>query len=128
MTDKINVWDIVNSITSTKKKMDISPKDYSPYFINKALSYHFDCVFHANMMNINRFISNDMQYDYLIHTIRAKKRDKMKWYKDKYDKENLEIVVDHYKVNQIRAKEILDMLPDDQLLEIKNQHDKGGLR
>jgi hypothetical protein len=125
--ETLNPWDIVNSITTTKKHILENPKDYSPYFVNKALSYNYDCVFHANVMNINRWASNNMQYDYLINTIRAKKRPHLKWYKDKYNKENLDVIIVHYKVSMVRAKEILDLLSEDQLMDIKKQQEKGGL-
>ena len=46
-----NPFDYVNSVSSSKKDMmrdtendELAEKDYNPFIVNRALSYHQDCV------------------------------------------------------------------------------------
>ena len=62
--------EIVPSILQTKKSVihdDIDLKDYVPFVINRALSYHMDCILYANEINMNSYIDKDMQYHYLLN-------------------------------------------------------------
>ena len=43
--------DIIPSILQNKKNVLENEKDYNAYIINKALSFHYDCVMQANEMN-----------------------------------------------------------------------------
>ena len=97
-----------------------------PYLVNKALSYHRDCVMAANMMN--RFPSTDrkMQYDYLFNTVRAYKRPFIKWHKPEED-ENLATICEYYKYSVEKAKYVLPLISDDQINDIKNVLKRGGL-
>jgi len=43
--------DIIPSILQTKKCVindEIDQKDYVPFVVNRALSYHMDCILYAN--------------------------------------------------------------------------------
>ena len=74
---------IVNHINTGKSRdvLDkVRRKDYSPYLVNKALSYFPDTVLQANQMNLASFIDIQAQYDYLFYTVRKRKR-YSKWYK-----------------------------------------------
>lgn len=122
--------EILPSIMVTGKsviKDDIDLKDYKPYHINKALSYHNDCLAAANQMNLNHHLDKDMQYQYLLNTIRHKKRSFKSGQKSEVDK-NIECVKEYYKFSNSKAKEALRVLSDKQIAEIKRKTDKGGVK
>ena len=70
--------DWLNSINKTKKNLiDEDPsieKEYLPYIINRCLSGSIDCVMYCNELNISHNLDKKLQYDFLINTVRPKKR------------------------------------------------------
>ena len=70
--------DWLNSINQTKKNLiDEDPsleKEYSPYIINRIFSGHLDSIMFANEMNQYHFLPKKFQYDFLLNTLRPKKR------------------------------------------------------
>ena len=57
--------EIIPSILKTKKSVinnDIEAKDYKPFLVNRALSYHYDCIPYVNEINQYPFLDNDIQY------------------------------------------------------------------
>ena len=82
--------EIIPSILQTKKSVihdDIDVKDYVPFVGNRALSYHIDCVLYANQMNLHPDLEKDLQYQYLLNTIRSMKRKFQPWQKSSTDKD-----------------------------------------
>ena len=120
--------EIIPSILTTKKSVihdDIDAKDYVPFVVNRALSYHMDCVLYVNEMNLYPEIEKDLQYQYLLNTIRPMKRKFQPWQKTSSDKD-IECVKKYFGYSNERAKEALRILNDDQLAEIRKRTDKGG--
>jgi hypothetical protein len=70
--------DWLNSINLTKKNLiDEDPsleKEYPPYIINRCFSGHLDAIMFANEMNQYHFLDKKLQYDFLLNTLRTKKR------------------------------------------------------
>ena len=121
--------EIIPSILQTKKSVindDIDQKDYAPFLVNRALSYHMDCVLYANEMNIHNQLDKDMQYQYLLNTVRPMKRKFQPWQKSEADK-NIECVKVFFGYSNQKAKEALQILTDEQIAEIKRRTDKGGV-
>jgi hypothetical protein len=121
--------EILPSILEKKKSVfqdEYEYKDYKPFVINRALSYHMDCVLYANEMNIHTGIDSDMQYSYLLNTIRPMKRKFQPWQKSEVDKD-IECVKQYFGYSNERAKEALRILNDEQLAEIKIKTAKGGV-
>ncbi|AGR47668.1 clamp loader subunit [Sinorhizobium phage phiM7] len=125
------VFDYVNSINSSRESMmrgteddDHAESGYNPYLTNVALSYHIDTVLHANLMNINHHLDNRPQYEFLLNSVRKKKRF-AKWHKS-VDPANLELICNHYNVNKTIGKEYLDLLPDEEIEKIKQTYTTGG--
>lgn len=118
--------DIIPSILETKKSVLDEEKDYVPFIVNKALSFHYDCVLYANEMNIRPNLDGQLQHDFLLNTVRAYKRPYQKWIK-KETLEDIKAVKEYYKYSDAKAQEALSLLSDDQLDEIKKVLDKGGL-
>lgn len=128
---KANPFDYVESINSTKKNMmrdtendKLAESQYNPWFTNIALSYFPDTILHANLVNQYYEMDHRPQYEFLINSIRPKKRFS-KWVKTTSD-EDVEFVCEYYQCNKIRAKEYLSLLSSEQLQAMKEQKEKGG--
>ena len=116
-------FDYVNSINDKKYISDLY-KGYDQYIINLAYSYHIDTVLFANEMNLKSNLTNEMHYDFYYHVLRKAKR-YSKWNKkDKNIEENLSFISQYYQINKEKAKEILNILSEDELKKIKTS--KGG--
>jgi hypothetical protein len=120
-------FDFVDIILNKKKNVELEFKDYAPYLINRSLSYHLDCVGYVNMMNMYPGIDKDMQYQYLLNSIRQMKRKFQPWQKSKKE-ENIEYVKEYFGYSDNKAKEALRILTDEQIAEIKIKTDKGGVK
>jgi hypothetical protein len=121
--------DIIPSILQTKKNVlqdEIDVKDYTPFVVNRALSYHMDCILYANEMNLYPEMDKDLQYQYLLNTIRSMKRKFQPWQKASSDKD-LECVKEYFGYSNQKAKEALRILNDEQIAEIKAKTIKGGV-
>jgi hypothetical protein len=122
--------EIIPSILETKKSVihdDIDAKSYAPYIVNRALSYHLDCVPFVNEMNMYPGIDKDMQYQYYLNSIRSMKRKFQPWQKSN-KVENIECVKTFFGYSDNKAKEALLILTDEQIAEIKIITDKGGMK
>jgi hypothetical protein len=122
--------EIIPSILETKKSVindDIDAKSYAPYIVNRALSYHLDCVAFVNEMNMYPEIDKDMQYQYYLNSIRSMKRKFKPWQKSN-KVENIECVKAFFGYSDNRAKEALLILTEEQIAEIKIITDKGGMK
>lgn len=121
--------EIVPSILQTKKnpfKDELDYKDYAPFLVNRALSFHQDCVLYANELNLNPSMDKDMQYQFYLNTIRSMKRKFQPWQKTSIDK-NIEAVKMYFGYSNEKAKEALRILTEEQIAEIIIKTDKGGV-
>jgi hypothetical protein len=120
--------EIIPSILKTKKSVindDIDAKHYKPFIVNKALSYYMDCVLYVNEINIHSSADKDMQYQYLLNTVRSMKRKFQPWQNSTTDKD-IECVKSYFGFSNQKAKEALRILNDEQIAEIRKRTDKGG--
>ena len=126
MTDLFK--EVIPSILQNKRHVitEENEREYVPFVVNKALSYHYDCVLIAN--EINKLPNTDklLQYHYLINKVRGYRRKYEKWHKFETT-ENLEAVREYYNCSIEKAKEALTLLSDDQIIEIRKRIYKGGL-
>ena len=123
-------FDFVNQILQGKKQLivdDLTEKDYNAFIVNRSLSYHKDCVLYANEMNRRHFIDKKMQNDFLLNTIRSQKRPFAKWVKSEKS-DDLECIKLVYQFSDGKAKEALRLLSKEQIQQLKEQTDTGGLR
>jgi hypothetical protein len=122
--------EVIPSILQTKKSVfrdDLDYKDYSPFMVNRALSYHMDCILYANEMNIHSGLDKDLQYSYLLNSIRPMKRKFQPWQRAEVDKD-IESVKAFFGFSNQKAKDALKILTDEQIAEIKIRTDKGGVK
>jgi len=121
--------EIIPSILQTKKNVfeeERDYKDYKPWLINRALSFHQDCILYANEINMYPDVDSDMQYQYYLNTIRPMKRKFQPWQKSEVLKD-IECVKQYFGYSNEKAKEALRILDDEQIAEIKAKTNKGGV-
>jgi hypothetical protein len=119
--------EIIPSILQTKQYALLTEQDeksYSPFMVNRALSYHRDTALLANQMNLYPSADKKMQYDFLLNIVRASKRPYSKWYK-KAESSDLDDVKEYYGYSDSKAVEALKVLSEDQITAIKEQLYKG---
>jgi hypothetical protein len=119
--------EIIPSILQTKKYVLETEKDYVPFVVNRSLSYHMDCIMYANQMNMNHGLSQKLQYQYLLNTIRPLKRKFQPWQKQVVIKD-LDCVKEYFGYSNEKAKEALRILSDQQIAFIKEKLEKGGVK
>ena len=124
----ISPFDFINAINFDKKGLivdDWSEKQYIPYIVNRGLSFGADTVIPANEMNSRPHLDRKLQFDFLINTIRPRKRYN-KWVKaDKV--EAIEVVKTYYGYSIEKARQALSILTSEQLDHLKQKLEKGGL-
>tara|TARA_B100001079_G_scaffold51914_1_gene42725 strand:+ start:181 stop:564 length:384 start_codon:yes stop_codon:yes gene_type:complete len=123
---ELKTW--LNSINQTKKNLiDEDPsleKEYSPYVINRCLSGHLDCVMFVNEMNKYHFLPKKIQYDFLLNSLRTKKRFAPWLRKDTI--KDLDNVKRYYGYSDEKAKQALRILSKKQLNFIQSKFETGG--
>ncbi len=121
--------DYLNSINHTKENLldsddEMWEKKYPAYIVNHCLGSFFDTIMVVNEMNLNCHLDAKLQNDFLINTIRSKKRF-APWLKANKLKD-LEYVKEYYGYSDVKAKSALEILSDEQINTIKNRLNKGG--
>lgn len=121
--------EVIPAILQTKKNVLENERDvnqYNPYVVNKALSFHMDCILYANQMNMNYNLDNDLQFQYYLNTVRPMKRKFQPWQKAEVNKD-MEPVKEYFGFSNEKAKQALRVLNSDQLTYIKEKTNKGGV-
>jgi hypothetical protein len=121
----------LNAINFTKKNLMNSDdpmweKKYPAFIVNKILSAFQDTVILTNEMNRNHFLDRDMQFQFLLNSIRQKKRFTPFLRASKI--KDIECVKEYYGYSNEKAKSALDILTNEQLKLIKARLYKGGIK
>ncbi len=122
------LFDYLTAINYSKENLlvdDQSVKEYVPFIINRGLSYFLDTVLQANEMNRYPDLPKDMMNDFLIHSIKKRKRFS-KWVKKSETSDDLELVCEYYNYSKRKGVLALELLPEKQLAEIREQMSSGG--
>ena len=122
--------DWLKSINETKTNLidndsTLEPK-YLPYIVNRCMSGQIETLMFANEMNISNHLDNKLQYDFLLYTLRKKKRFSPWMRKDELS--NLSIVKEYYGYSDEKARQVLPLLTEDQLNIITRRLNTGGLK
>ena len=121
--------DYLKAINQTKEKlMDTEDeeweKKYPPFIVNRCLSGFQDTLMLVNEINQYPNTDKKLQFDFLINSLRPRKRF-TPWMKaNKLD--DLEYVKEFYGYNNEKAKIALTILNDEQIATIKQKLNKGG--
>lgn len=125
MSEKSPLGRHLDSIYITKENLlekegNLFRKEYAPFVINKCLAKHIDTLHHAQTLNLMGDIPKDMHYEYLLYSVRPKRRfarsRKMEMHPD------IELIQQHYKYNYRRACEVVQILNKEQMAKIRAQY------
>ena len=120
--------DYLYSINQSKKNILDGDTDaergYPPYIINRCLSSFTDTILYVNEMNKCSHLPKKMQYDFLLNSVKPRKRFSPWARKDSID--YLDVVKDYYGYNDDKALQALRILTKDQLDSITYSLRKGG--
>ena len=121
--------DYLKAINQTKEPLMDSEdeeweKKYPPFIVNKCLSPFPDTIQLVNEMNQLPHLDKKLQFDFLINSLRPRKRF-TPWLKASKSK-NLEYVKEYYGYSNEKAKTALEILNDEQISAIKKKLNKGG--
>ncbi len=123
----MNPFTYLNSINFSKEDVmvdDVAEKGYNSFLINRSLSYFYDTVGIANVMNRYHHLDNKLQYHFLINIIRKRKRFS-KWMKPETESD-IEVIKEYYGYSNDKAKQVLSLLSPENIKSIKQKVSKGG--
>jgi len=120
----------LNSINFTKENLiEKDPdciKKYPSFIVNKCLSAEIDSLIYANEMNKSHFLDKKMQYDFLLNSLRKRKRFSP-WLR-KEDIKDLDCVKTYYGYSNEKALQALKILTKTQIDFIRSKLETGGKR
>ena len=121
--------DYLNAINHEKKNLmdtndEMWEKKYPAFIVNKCIAPFPDTIHLVNEMNLHNHLDKKLQFDFLLNSIRTRKRF-TPWMKASKQK-NLEYVKEYYGYNNEKARSALKILSDEQIKAIKDSLDKGG--
>ena len=119
--------DYLNAVNHTKVPLldtddESIEKGYVPFVINRCLSYFPDTIFYVNEMNTRPDTSKKMQFDFYLHSLRKRKRFS-KWLK-RENPDDLQAVMDYFEYSEAKAREALNVLSKETVLEIVDMMSK----
>jgi hypothetical protein len=124
----MNPFDFLNSINQTKNSIiDADPeteRQYNPFLANRGLSYFSDTIFLANEMNRLPGLGKKLQYDFLLQSVRPRKRFS-KWLKDESN-ERIDALKTLYGYSHTKAKQAVDLISEENWKNIFKLLDTGG--
>ena len=117
----------LNSINLNKENiLDEDPTEKYPAFVvNKCLSGSLDSVLFANEMNKSHFLDPKLQYDFLLNSLRKKRRFAPWLKKGKID--DIDAVKKYYGYSNEKAQQALRILTKEQITYIKQKLNTGGV-
>ena len=121
--------DYLNAINHEKKNLmdtddEMWERKYPAFIVNKCIAPFPDTIHLVNEMNLHNHLDKKLQFDFLLNSIRTRKRF-TPWMKASKQK-NLEYVKEYYGYNNEKAKSALKLLNDEQIKTIKDSLNKGG--
>ncbi len=118
----------LNSINQTKENLleEDPTLKYPAFVVNKCLSGSLDAVLFANEMNKSHYLDPKLQYDFLLNSLRKKRRF-APWLK-KGKTEDLDAIKKYYGYSNEKAQQAMRILTKEQIKYIKQKLDTGGVR
>lgn len=125
----MKLGDFLTAINYSKETLldgenNLNEKDYTPYVVNRCLSYFPDTILQSNQMNALPSIQKKMHFDYLRLSVRQRKRFS-KWLKDE-ESEVIDMLKQVYNYSHKTAKEVLPLLTENDIKALKEQTFTGG--
>lgn len=124
--------DFLSSINYNKEDLLVgqySPEDYPVFHVARTLSYFPDTVLLVNEINkygtVEFEVSPDMHYQFLLNLVPRRKRFS-RWARPEKE-EYLQFVARKYLCSMEKAIEYLPLFTDEELEQLKQEFDEGGL-
>jgi len=119
----------LKAINQSKERLMDTPdgmweKKYLPYVVNRCVYPFMDTILLVNEMNQYPGLDNKLQFHFLINSIRSKKRF-APWLKTSKI-ENLELIKEYFGYSDQKAKDVLNVLTDEDITLIQKKLNKGG--
>jgi hypothetical protein len=115
-------FDIVKHLVE-KTDLEVEFKHYTPFVINRAMSYDTGTLFFADILNRCSGLTKQMQYDMYFYGMPKGKQKFSKWHKpDKAKDKYLSIIRELYECNETTAHKyyrLMDNATREQLLTLK---------
>ena len=99
-------------------------KTFSPFIVNRCLSYFSDTILYVNEVNKNSHLDKKLQYDYLLNSVRKRKRFS-KWLMRELPDE-LDFIKEYYGYSDRKAREVVNMFADSDIEEMTKYLYTGG--
>jgi|TARA_B110000971_G_C19948606_1_gene472230 hypothetical protein len=122
----MNPFELIKSISNSKKDILENKKDYNAFMVNRGLSYFPDTVIYANEMNKYHHLDGDLQYQFLINIVRKRNRFS-KWNKST-ESDDIKIIKDFYGYSNEKARDVLPLLSSKNLNILRNRIQHGGIQ
>lgn len=116
---KVSSFDLLKNINYTKEWVDVEERgiDYMPFLVNRTLSYGRDSIMYAQEMNVLANLDKQLHFDYFINILRKTKRFNKGF--DRSKDELVKLVMEYYGYTYQKSVEILPLITDEQISEIK---------
>lgn len=117
--------EVLPAIQQTKvdifsQDVNAAEKGYNTFMVNRALSLHNDSLFHANEMNRNYHLDKRTQFNYFLHSVRARKRPFVPWAKKEKNSEDIVAIKWYFQYSEIKAIAALRVLPEAEVERIRD--------
>ena len=121
--------DYLKAINHTKEPLldtddEFVEKGYIPFVVNRCLSYFPDTIFYVNEMNSCPSFNKKMHFDYLLNSIRKRKR-YSKWMKNE-ECQKVDIIKEYFGYSERKAREVSSLLSDYDIEEMSKYLYTGG--
>ena len=126
MEKTMSPFELIKSISNTKKDILENEKDYNAFMVNRGLSYFPDTVLYANEMNKFHHLDNRLQYSFLINIVRKRNRFS-KWNKS-IESDNISAIKEYYNYSNEKARDVLPLLSNENLKTIRGRINYGGIQ
>lgn len=125
---KITPFSFVNAIL-TGSELDLTEDNlaiYNSFLVNKGLSFYVDCIFIVNEINLRPSVEKKQHYNYYKYSVRKYKRPYMKWI-NKEQSNKVDLIKRFFNFSTEKALEVVDLISEENLNEIKEKLSTGGL-
>lgn len=126
----MKLGDYLKAINSSKKNLFEEDEDgsvkkgYTPFIVNRCLSYFPDTLVAANTMNQFAHLDKEAQFLYYLHDVRRGNRFS-RWAK-KQDEKVISHIMELYDVSTKKATGIAEILSDKEKKKVSSLVEKGG--
>lgn len=126
---KSRLFQFVDAVSHTKDAAFLSDptweKEYVPFIVNRAFSYHADSVMSANLMNERPHVQKNLAVHFYLNTLRPRKRF-ASWHKNSVS-DDARVVSEYYGCSLRHAASLVSLHSSDQLMTMRTRIHKGGM-